>query len=267
MTYNPAEIIPFLKKRVLEMLNELDTNEFKEGILIETLDTLSCITKYAPSIVVPHLDSICGIFNELLYDHNLNSIVYPHILAALSSLSYVGKSALLPYIKNFFPIIIQNMQDMSISMKRESSINTLSRLIKDTGYVILPFYEYLQLLEHILDLLRNESGSEIRKAILRLIGGLGAIDSFLYKRIQLRFTDKTRLSLVEMLRLDFKQPLKVENILTMNFNASTHLNKLLDFYNELTVVNEIDKSRSLSLMKLPDLRKAFNREVIAIEKN
>lgn len=66
-------------------------------------------------------------------------------------------------------------------MKRESALRSLNEIIKNTGFVVLPYYNFPNLMETLLQLVRTEVTAEMRQECLRLLGNLGAIDSFNYK--------------------------------------------------------------------------------------
>mmetsp|Transcript_34256 Transcript_34256/g.30980 ORF Transcript_34256/g.30980 Transcript_34256/m.30980 type:complete len:583 (+) Transcript_34256:2056-3804(+) len=156
---------------------------------------------------------------------------------------------MLPYLKDYIPIIIQCMQDMSYSTKREVSIKTLTQIIKNTGYVILPYYKYPNLLDTVLYLMKNETNQEIRDSLLSLMGALGALDAFYYKRIRLRLSEtrSTSLSLDEMLSQDFRNHFVIsKKLLKANQAANKSKVDLIKFYNDLLIVSDIDRKKSSS---------------------
>lgn len=61
------------------------------------------------------------------------------------------------YLYDIIPIILQAVQDKSYTAKREAAVKSLVEICKNTGYVILPYYRYPQLMEVILNLLKNET--------------------------------------------------------------------------------------------------------------
>lgn len=68
-------------------------------------------------------------------------------------------------------------------MKRDAGVRSLNIIIKNTGFVVLPYYQYPQFMEIILSLIKNEKIPELRMECLKLLGNLGAIDTFNYKKI------------------------------------------------------------------------------------
>ena len=55
--------------------------------------------------------------------------------------------------------------------------------------MILPFYKFPEFLDKILRLLKIENNAEIRFELLQLVGCLGAIDYFEYKKITQRMKE------------------------------------------------------------------------------
>ena len=61
-----------------------------------------------------------------------------------------------------FEIIITAMQDKSSTLKREAAVKSLNLIIKNTGFVVLPYYTFPNLMEVILQLIRTEIIPEMR---------------------------------------------------------------------------------------------------------
>mmetsp|Transcript_34256 Transcript_34256/g.30985 ORF Transcript_34256/g.30985 Transcript_34256/m.30985 type:complete len:117 (+) Transcript_34256:1702-2052(+) len=92
MRYNPAEIIPFLKKKILQVLGGLNHEiVIKEKEKIEILDLLSVMITHAPNIIKPHNDTISINIIAMLNDPNTSNTLIPSILNSLSHLSSVIK--------------------------------------------------------------------------------------------------------------------------------------------------------------------------------
>ena len=86
------------------------------------------------------------------------------------------------YLDEVLAIIIGALQDKSSTMKREAAVRSLNDIIKNTGFVVLPYYHSPNLMDVILQLVRTEVTLEMRLECLRLLGNIGTIDSFNYKR-------------------------------------------------------------------------------------
>jgi FKBP12-rapamycin complex-associated protein len=96
-----------------------------------------------------------------------------------------------------FPIFLSAMQDKSSTTKREAAVKSLVEILKNTGFVVLPYFKYLNLLEIILSLMKNEVNSEMRLHCMRLMGCIGAIDIFFYKKVYDKIRSRASVSPLE----------------------------------------------------------------------
>lgn len=96
-----------------------------------------------------------------------------------------------------FPIFLTAMQDKSTSTKREAAVKSLVEILKNTGFVVLPYFKYLNLLEIVLSLMKNETNSEMRLNCMRLMGCIGAIDIFFYKKVYDKIKSRASVSPLE----------------------------------------------------------------------
>jgi FKBP12-rapamycin complex-associated protein len=62
-------------------------------------------------------------------------------------------------------------------------MRALNALIKHTGFVVLPYYQYPSFMDTLLSLVKNEKLPELRLELLKLLGNLGVIDTFTYKKV------------------------------------------------------------------------------------
>lgn len=107
----------------------------------------------------------------------------PVLLKAFSHLSALGDFQSLLDMDEIFPIFLSALQDKSSTAKREAAVKSLVRILKTTGFVVIPYFKYPNFLEILLSLMKNEVNAEMRLHCMRLIGCLGAIDYFLYKKV------------------------------------------------------------------------------------
>ncbi|XP_037502040.2 serine/threonine-protein kinase mTOR-like, partial [Rhipicephalus sanguineus] len=85
------------------------------------------------------------------------------------------------WMNELLPIIIDMLQDSSSLPKREISLWTLGQLVESTGYVVEPYHKYPTLLDVLLNFLKTEQSSSIRREAIRVLGLLGALDPFKHK--------------------------------------------------------------------------------------
>ena len=93
------------------------------------------------------------------------------------------------YNDEVFPVLMSMMKDKSqvlVLFKtniRLSAIQSMIAVVSSTGFCVLPFYQYPDLQNTILQLLNIENSSKIKVELLKLFGCLGAIDSFTHKKV------------------------------------------------------------------------------------
>lgn len=78
------------------------------------------------------------------------------LLKAFSELCENSKGGTLVYLDQVFEIIIEALQDKSSTMKRESAVRSLNEIIKNTGFVVLPYYHSPNLMDIVVQLVRTE---------------------------------------------------------------------------------------------------------------
>lgn len=76
---------------------------------------------------------------------------------------------------------LQAMQDKLNSKKRRIAVKSFISVIRNCGYVILPYCKFPNLLPTIVYLVKGGIDQEGRLDLLKILGGLGAIDRFRYK--------------------------------------------------------------------------------------
>ncbi|CAK84444.1 unnamed protein product (macronuclear) [Paramecium tetraurelia] len=182
---NPSEITPFLKKTLFEYLQTLtfDSNQ-PEKQTINKLYLLTSLIKHGRTIVQPYTSNIAKVIQQHLKNPNTSAIVTSYLLQAFAQLTETANQEILVNLKEVFDIIITAMQDKSSTLKREAAVKSLNLIIKNTGFVVLPYYRFPNLMDVIFQLIRTETIPEMRQECLKLLGNLGAVDSFIYKSVQ-----------------------------------------------------------------------------------
>ncbi|CAH8510940.1 unnamed protein product [Schistosoma margrebowiei] len=103
------------------------------------------------------------------------------LFTTLGRLAAVAPRSIYHYMDEFIPILAYMMQDTSCFLKRSIAVWTLTRLVSHTGYVVIPYKRYPQLLNILLGMLKREEIKCIRQEVLRALGVLGALDPFKFK--------------------------------------------------------------------------------------
>ncbi|CAK5074310.1 unnamed protein product [Meloidogyne enterolobii] len=182
---NPSFVFLKFRRILLESISQLANsktlnNEVQGARMIEHLARQSprFIAAYMHSILlvlIPHLKidkSIGG---------SSNVEVTVHVLNAVSELSLIGGLEMVRSIDKFFPPIIAFLQDSTSLNRREAALRAMGRLCQCVGYVVEPYKDYPDLLEILLQLLKTELSSSMRRLTMRVLGIIGALDPYTYK--------------------------------------------------------------------------------------
>lgn len=180
-TINPAYIVPFLRKTLIQLLTKLEystASRKKE----ESAILLSLLINSSKSIAKPYVKPIIDVL--LPKSRDKSASVASSSIAALGELSVVAGEDIKPYIPDLMPLILETFQDQSSSFKRDAALKTLGQLAGSSGYVIQPLLDYPQLLSVIINILKSENSPAIRRETVRLLGILGALDPYKHKEVE-----------------------------------------------------------------------------------
>ncbi|CAH1757738.1 9252_t:CDS:10 [Entrophospora sp. SA101] len=177
-SYNPAYVMPSLRKTLIQLLTELEYSNFSRN-KEESARLLSLLASSSQKLIKPYVESILKAL--LPKSRDPSPAVAASVLGALGELARAGGEDLLPYINELMHIIIDALQDQSSTVKRDSALKTLGQLSSNTGFVIEPYLKYPQLLSILINILKAESSTSIRHETIRLMGILGALDPYRHK--------------------------------------------------------------------------------------
>ncbi|KAL0469619.1 phosphatidylinositol 3-kinase [Neurospora intermedia] len=187
--YNPAYVIPQLRKTIIQMLTELEYTDVARS-KEESSKLLSLLTQHAQDLVKPYVNSITEVLLPKARDPTPS--VAATVLQAIGELCTVGGESMLAYKDTLMPIIIDALQDQSAPIKREAALHTLGQLASNAGYVIKPYLEYPQLLEILQSIIRGEpQHGTLRQETIKLMGILGALDPYKHQ-VEERTDDNKR---------------------------------------------------------------------------
>ncbi|KAF4122215.1 serine/threonine-protein kinase mTOR [Geosmithia morbida] len=174
--YNPAYVIPSLRKTLIQMLTELEFSDVARN-KEESAKLLRLLVQNAQALIKPYVDPMISVLLPKASDPN--PTVAATILEAIGELATVGGEDMLQYKDRLMPIIIDALQDQSSNTKREAALHALGQLASNSGYVIEPYLEYPQLLELLQSIVRTEGHViPLRQATIKLMGILGALDPY-----------------------------------------------------------------------------------------
>ncbi|KAF5006676.1 hypothetical protein FDECE_6968 [Fusarium decemcellulare] len=193
--YNPAYVIPSLRKTLIQMLTELEFSDVARN-KEESAKLLSLLVQNAQSLIKPYVEPMISVLLPKANDSNPS--VAATILKAIGELATVGGEDMLPYKDRLMPLIIDALQDQSSNSKREAALHALGQLASNSGYVIEPYLEYPQLLEILQSIIRTEGQrAPLRQETIKLMGILGALDPYKHQ-VEERTPDARRLESNQM---------------------------------------------------------------------
>ncbi|KAI9151477.1 Serine/threonine-protein kinase tor2 [Paramyrothecium foliicola] len=188
--FNPAYVIPSLRKTLIQMLTELEFSDVARN-KEESAKLLSLLVQNAQTLIKPYVEPMISVLLPKASDPNPS--VAATILKAIGELATVGGEDILPYKDRLMPIIIDALQDQSSNAKREAALHALGQLASGSGYVIEPYLEYPQLLEILQGIIRTEGQrGPLRQETIKLMGILGALDPYKHQQVEERTPDAQR---------------------------------------------------------------------------
>ncbi|PVD35573.1 hypothetical protein C0Q70_02536 [Pomacea canaliculata] len=190
---NPAYVMPSLRKILLQNLSELQHSGIGRN-KEQAARMLGQLIANTARLIRPYMEPILKVLNPKLKEPDANPSVTISVLATVGELAQVSGTAMRKHTAELLPIIIDMLQDMSSLQKRETALWTLGQLVESTGCVVEPYYKYPNLLEVLLNFLKTEQGSNIRREasisftlecfkldVIRVLGLLGALDPHKYR--------------------------------------------------------------------------------------
>ncbi|CAI6061055.1 unnamed protein product [Clonostachys chloroleuca] len=190
--FNPAYVIPSLRKTLIQMLTELEFSDVARS-KEESAKLLSLLVQNAQSLIKPYVEPMISVLLPKASDPSPS--VAATILKAIGELATVGGEDMLPYKDKLMPIIINALQDQSSNNKREAALHALGQLASNSGYVIAPYLEYPQLLELLQNIIRTEGHVvRLRQETIKLMGILGALDPYKHQQVEERTPENQRLA-------------------------------------------------------------------------
>ncbi|KAL7976198.1 hypothetical protein Chor_008295 [Crotalus horridus] len=153
---NPAFVMPFLRKMLIQILTELEhsgVGRIKE----QSARMLGHLVSNAPRLIRPYMEPILKLKDP---DPDPNPGVINNVLATIGELAQVA-------------------------------LWTLGQLVASTGYVVEPYRKYPTLLEVLLNFLKTEQNQGTRREAIRVLGLLGALDPYKHK-VNIGMIDQSR---------------------------------------------------------------------------
>lgn len=118
-----------------------------------------------------------------LRDPEPNPGVVLSVLLTVGDLAEVssGGTELQEWMQELMVILLEMLGDTSAPEKRAAALCTLGQLVGVTGHIIEPYTQYPMLLDVLLNFLKTEQQSYVRRESIRVLGLLGALDPYKHK--------------------------------------------------------------------------------------
>ena len=179
-TVNPAYVFPPLRKLLVNLLTGLgysNTPKQKE----DSAKLISLFVKNATPLIRTYVEPMVAALLPKATDPN--SGVASTTITALGDLSLVGGAEMAEHIPELMPIILDALQDLGSTDKRDAAMKTLGSLAVNSGYVIEPYKQYPELLGILLNIIKTEAHDRLRTDAIKLVGVLGALDPYQYQQL------------------------------------------------------------------------------------
>ena len=184
-TTNSAYILPFIRKVLMQLLTEVDIypDISQREKSVRLMGHLLCHASRLVNLYIkPLLDCLHSKLCEFRHDIPFAS----SIVTVVGQLASQSSPDAIQHFDTIIPFLIESLQDFYFVKLKNMSLWALGQIIANTGYVIEPYKKYPNLLEILLNFLQNETSMEIRRETIRILGLIGAIDPFEYKKALLK---------------------------------------------------------------------------------
>lgn len=188
---NPAYVFPSLRKVLLQLLTEINYSNSPRS-KEESAKLISNLVGAADHLIKPLVFPIVEVLLPKARDPNPE--VASTTLKAIGDLATVGGESMTPYIPRLMPIILEFMQDLSSDSKRFASLRALGQLAANAGYVMEPYRDYPELMNILMNIVKQEPEGDLRRETVKLMGTLGALDPDEYQKIMEQSPDKHLIS-------------------------------------------------------------------------
>lgn len=178
---NPAYVMPYLRKVLLQLLTELENSGIPKS-MEQSARMLGHLLAATPRLIRPYTEPILKVFLPKLSDPS--QAVTTAIMSAIGEQAIVSGLEMRAWFYDLFPLILDAIQDTSSLQKREIALWTMGRLIENCGFVIEPYWKYPALMDILFSLLKMENTKQsalIRRETIRVLGLLGAVDPYRHK--------------------------------------------------------------------------------------
>ncbi|KAK9883142.1 hypothetical protein WA026_001340 [Henosepilachna vigintioctopunctata] len=179
---NPAYVMPYLRKVLIQLLTELENsgigrNKEQGSKMLDRLIVSS------PMLIRPYMEPIMKVLVPKIKESESSPVVLLSLLLTIGDLAEVtgGGTELVHWLPDLMAILLEMLNDSSAPDKRSAALRTLGQLVGATGHIVQPYSKYPMLLDLLINFLKTERQSNIRRETIRVLGLLGALDPYRHK--------------------------------------------------------------------------------------
>ncbi|CAF0752879.1 unnamed protein product [Brachionus calyciflorus] len=182
---NSAYILPFIRKILTQLITEVDIYS-DIGQREKSVRLIGHLLSHAPRLVNLYAKRLLDVLNSKLCEYRHDVPFASSIVTVVGQLASQSGAETIQHFDTVIPFLIESMQDFYYIQLKHTSLWALGQIVANTGYVIEPYKKYPNLLEILLGFLQTETSTQIRHETIRILGLLGAIDPFEYKKTLLK---------------------------------------------------------------------------------
>uniref|UniRef100_A0AAU7B991 Serine/threonine-protein kinase TOR n=1 Tax=Pyrrhocoris apterus TaxID=37000 RepID=A0AAU7B991_PYRAP len=177
---NPAYAMPSLRKTLIQLITELEHSGMSRN-KEQSARMLDHLVLNAPKLIQPYIQPILRVLVPKLKEPEPNPAVIINILTVIGDLAEISGVEMVPWKDCLASTLLELMSDVSSPDKRGVALWALGQIVGATGYVVEPYSKYPTLLDTLINFLKTEQQPAIRRETIRVLGLLGALDTYKHK--------------------------------------------------------------------------------------
>ncbi|XP_039428931.1 serine/threonine-protein kinase Tor-like [Culex pipiens pallens] len=179
---NPAYVMPSLRKTMVQILTELEHSGMSRN-KEQSARMLDHLIVSTPRLISSYMRPILTILVPKLKEPESNPGVMLNVLRAIGDLAEVngGQQVLENWSDELLATLLEMLSDAGSTDKRAVALWTLGQLVSATGQAVSPYHKYPNLIDILINFLKTEQQSYVRRETIRVLGLLGALDPYKHK--------------------------------------------------------------------------------------
>ncbi|KAF6208231.1 hypothetical protein GE061_016683 [Apolygus lucorum] len=174
---NPAYAMPSLRKTLIQLICELEHSGMSRN-KEQSAKMLDHLVLNAPKLIQPYIQPILRVLVPKLKENELNPIVVINVLKVIGNLAEINGDEMVSWREGLANILLELMGDVSSPEKRGYALWCLGQVVGATGFVVEPYSKYPALMDTLINFLKTEQQPGIRRITIRVLGLLGALDTY-----------------------------------------------------------------------------------------